>query len=316
MNDLLIPTVSPNKLIPFSDEKNIKQSLNDKSIRPIGCTYFLEDTRARTKYLALKCKEDMSFRVKGNDSEINYYMQTNVDGFLSSVLVGCETNIYENAIQITYPSILNLTSLWCFKYKRPVGIYAIDICDKKHNALWRMPNVIPDNIPTIDLPECSISNVSLSHLISIFKEGMNAISFTHKIQSYFKILEAYPNQAPFLQINNMYNQKGKSIKRKRLVVTEEMLKGAYDESIHKTFIGMKFTRVKQEINNIRNAISHPFIDNKFVEYDSFETQSVFAAYSIMLERISIEIIEQEIKNIISISEQDSSYNVWKSYLHI
>ncbi len=41
MNELLIPTVSPNKLIPFSDEKNIKQSRIDKSKRPFD-TYVEE----------------------------------------------------------------------------------------------------------------------------------------------------------------------------------------------------------------------------------------------------------------------------------
>ena len=316
MSELLIATVGPNKLIPGSSEKIISDSEKDHSIRPFGCTFYLEDTRARTKYVALEVGEDSDFHIKMGPADINFYIQADEKNKLSSVLVGCMANGKEQAITITFPHMQRITSLWCLKYKRPANIYGIEIFDKNNKAKWLMPTVTPSIIPLVDKPVVTLWNTALTSLVAVFKEGMNSTIFSHKFLSYFKILEAYPNKGPFKENNNYCKEKNIEIVRKAMVLSEDILKGAYDSKYHAKYVGKKYTRIRDELNDYRDAVAHPFIEDAFIDLDTLEVQAELAAISNMLERMAVEISEEEISLLSKVSPDNIYKQIAESYTFI
>jgi hypothetical protein len=313
MNELLIPTVGPNKLIPGSPENIITQSERDSSIRPFGCTFLLEDTRARTKYVALEVGKNSDFHVKMKPSDINFYIQSDNENKLNSVLVGCMANGKEQALATTFPHMQHITSLWCLKYKRPANIYSIEIYDKNNKAKWLIPTVRPSTIPLLDKPVVTLWNTALTSLVSVFKEGMNSTIFSHKFLSYFKILEAYPSQGPFKVINEFCKENNIELPRESKVLSEELLKGALDKEYHDKYAGKKYTRIRDDLRNYRNSVAHPFISDTFIDLDTLEVQAELAAISNMLERMAIEILEEEIGLLSKVSSDNIYKQIADSY---
>lgn len=313
MSELLIPTVGPNKLIPASPDKIISVSEQDHSIRPFGCTFYLEDTRARTKYVALEVGDDSDFHIKMEPSDINFYIQSDDKNKLSSVLAGCMTNGKEQALITTFPHMQRITSLWCLKYKRPANIYSIEIFDKNNKAKWLMPAVTPSITPLADKPVVTLWNTALTSLVAVFKEGMNSTIFSHKFLSYFKILGAYPSQGPFKEINNYCRENNIEIPRESKVLTEEILKGTYDKKYHARYVGKKYTKIRDELKNYRNTVAHPFISDAFSDLDTLEVQAELAATSSMLERMAIEVLEEEIGLLSKVSPDNIYKQIAESY---
>lgn len=315
MSELLIPTVGPNKLIPGAPEKIISVSEQDHSIRPFGCTFYLEDTRARTKYVALEVGEDCDFHLKTEHSDINFYFQSDDKNKLCSVLVGCMANGKEQALATTFPHMQRITSLWCLKYKRPANIYSIEIFDKNNKAKWLIPTVTPSITPLVDRPVVTLWNTALTSLVAVFKEGMNSTIFSHKFLSYFKILEAYPSQGPFKEINNYCKEKNIEIPRESKVLFKEILKGAYDNKYHARYVGKKYTQIRDELKDYRNAVAHPFISDVFTDLDTLEVQAELAAISNMLERMAVEVLEEEIGLLSKVSPDNIYKQIAESYTY-
>lgn len=315
MSELLIPSVGPNKLIPGSPESAITKSEQDSSIRPFGCTFHLEDTRARTLYIALEVVGNSDFHIKMESSDINFYIQSDDKNKLSSVLVGCMVEGKDQALTTAFPHMQRITSLWCLKYKRPVNIYSIEIYDKSNKAKWLIPNVTPSISPRVVGPVVTLWNTALTSLVAVFKEGMNSTIFSHKLISYYKILEAYPSQGPFKEINNYCKEKRMEVPRESKVLSEELLKGAFDKEYHAKYVGKKYTRIRDELKGYRNAIAHPFISDAFIDLDTFEVQAELAAISNMLERMAVEILEEEIGLLSKVSPDNIYKQLAESYTY-
>ena len=315
MSELLIPTVGPNKLIPSSPKRAITKSEQDSNIRPFGCTFYLEDTRARTKYVALEVGENVDFHIKTEQADIDFYMQSDDKNKLSSILIGCMADGKEQALATTFPHMQRITSLWCLKYKRPVNIFSIEIYDNNNKAKWLMPAVTPFNSPLVGRPTVTLWYTALTSLVAVFKEGMNSTIFSHKFLSYFKILEAYPSQGPFKIINNYCKTKSIEVPRESRVLSEELLKGAFDKTYHAKYVGNKYTRIRDDLKDYRNAIAHPFISDTFIDLDTIEVQAELAAISNMLERMAIEILEEEIGLLSKVSPDNIYKQLAESYIY-
>lgn len=311
----MIPTVGPNKFIPGSTEKIITESDQDRSNRPFGCTFFLEDTRARTKYVALEVRKDSNFHIKMDPSDINFYIQSDDENKLSSVLVGCMANGKQQALAETFPHMQRITSLWCLKYKRPANIYSIEIYDKNNKAKWLIPTVTPSCIPLVEKPIVTLWNTALTSLVAVFKEGMNSTIFSHKLLSYFKILEAYPSQGPFKEINNYCKENNIELPRESKVLSEALLKGTFDKEYHAKYVGKKYTRIRDELKDYRNSIAHPFISDAFTDLDTLEVQAELAAIANMLERMAVEILEEEICLLSKVSPDNIYKQIAESYTY-
>lgn len=170
----------------------------------------------------------------------------------------------------------------------------------------------PSYIPDLVRPEITMWSAAITSLVAIFREGMNATSFSHKFLSYFKIIEAYPNQGPFKEINKYCIDK--KISRAPKLISEEMLKGAFNEPVHSQFIDMKYTRVRDELRSFRHLIAHPFIDDSYYDIDTYEAQAELVALSNMLERMAISILEEEIEILAKLGENGKFDPVLRSYV--
>ncbi len=313
MDDLLIPNVGPNKLIPWPDNKNTSLSDKDSEKRPFGCTFFLEDARARNQFVALKVGDNSDFHLKDDDIDINFYLKKNENNLLTSILVGCDAENKDEALQIALPHILRITSMWCLKYRRPVSYYALDVFDNKYKAKWLMPSITPSVIPTLEQPKVTMWNSTLTSLVAIFREGMTSNIYSQKFMSYYKILEAYPSKGPFLELVKYCENNGIKISRDRKSVTTGLLHGAYDPSHHDYFLGMKYTRVRDELAEYRNTIAHPFIGNGYRDLDTFDAQVQLVAVSNLLERMAIDILEDEFRLLSQVSIDKNMEIVHETY---
>lgn len=316
MSDLLIPTIGPNNPVSASTEATIAQSERDASSRPFGCTFYLEDTRARTKYVALEVGRNSDFHIKTEQSIVNFYLQFNDTRKLSSVLIGCMAMGKKQALELTLPHMQRLASLWCLKYRRPVSIYSVEVYDKNNHAKWLIPSVTPSTTPLIERPVVTLWDTALTSLVAVFREGMNATAFSHKFLSYFKILEAYPTQGPFKQINAYCKSEGIELPRETKVLTEAALRGAFDATYHSAYLGKKYTRIRDELTDYRNAIAHPFTGDMFLDLDTYEVQAELAAIANMLERMAITVLDEEIQLLAKVSSDDVHKQIAKSYSNV
>ena len=313
MDELLIPNVGPNKLIPWPDSKSTSLSDKDNEKRPFGCTFLLEDARARVKNVALKVEGNIDFHLKGDETDLNFYLKTNDQNLLSSIVVGCDARNKDEALQLTLPHVLRLTSMWCLKYRRPVSFYALDVFDNKHKAKWIMPSITPSVIPTLEQPKVTMWNTALTSLVAVFREGMTSNIHSHKFMSYYKILEAYPSNGPFLELVKYCENNGIEFARDKKNVTKELLHGAYAPSIHDHFLGMKYTKVKNELSEYRNSIAHPFIQTAYQDLDTYDAQVQLVGISNLLERMAIDILEDEFKLMAQVSNDKNFEIVHETY---
>jgi hypothetical protein len=315
MSELLIPTIGPNKMVPVSPIGTIQKSENDTSMRPFGCTYYLDDPRGRTNHVAIKVNNNCDFHIKKDPGDINFYFEADENNFFRSVLVGFNATGKEDAIKVSFPHIQHLTSLWCLKYKRPVSIFSVQVYDKKNKAKWLIPKVTPSVIPQIERPFVTVWNTALTSLVAVFKEGMNSITFSHKFISYYKILEAYPNQGPFKELNNYCTKNNINMPRTSKVLNKSLLKGAFDTQYHSKYVGKKYTRIRDELKLYRNSIAHPFISDSYLDLDTYEVQAELCAISNMLERIALDILEEEINALVCVSSDKVFQKAMKSYIN-
>lgn len=312
---MLIPNFGPYKLLPYDEGSIIQQSENDTEERPFSVIVFLEDSRARTKHVYLSFDEQDSFHVKTDEHTINFYMEKNKDGFLVSLLGGCFTTSHKNAFEIIYPHIQGTLSQWCFKYKRPIGIYETRIFDKKNKATWGIPHASPNTIPIIEYPMITLAGTTLTSLVSVFREGMNSQSSGNRFLNYYKILEAYPSSGPFRETNLACKNKGISNPRSIPRVTEELLLGAYKDEYHEIFLGKKFTWCREQLTEFRNALAHPFLKKKgYIDLDNLCIQSQLSAYANLLERIALTVLNEEFELWGKLSDDPNYTMMSQSYL--
>ena len=224
MDDLIIPNVGVDKLINWSLSENSVKAEADQEIRPFGCAFYIEDNRARKEYASIRVPQGNSFNLPGDGDKIDFYLQKNEKGLLNSVLAGCFSYNKDDALKKCFHHVKRMTSLWSLKYRRPVGISSIDVHDKKHNVHWVQPKASPSDIPHLSLPSVAFYNTALTSLIAVFSEGMNSTVLSQRFLSYFKIIEAYPNQGPFKEINNYCKNNQIDIPRKKHVVSKDMLR--------------------------------------------------------------------------------------------
>jgi hypothetical protein len=312
---MLIPNVGPYSFIPYSQESVINKSTKDDNSRPFSITTFLEDNRARTKHIYLTIGVDESFSIKTENNTINFYLEKNSDGQLISLIAGCFAKSYKEALKLVYHLIQRILSQWSFKYKRPIGFYEIRILDKTHNATWRLPHTAPNTLPDIDFPIVIMAESPLSSLITVFKEAMNSQTSSARFLNYFKIVEAYPSNGPFYEMNRYCKVNNIKNMRRSGVVTEELLNGAYTQKYHEMFLNKKFTWCKSHLIELRNAIAHPFLKNKsYIDLDNLETQACISAYANLLERIAINILNEEYFIWGQLSEDPKFEQAVESYL--
>ena len=84
--------------------------------------------------------------------------------------------------------------------------------------------------------------------------------------------------------------------------------------MHDHFIGLKFTNVRDELSSYRNHIAHPFIDDKYFDFDTYELQADLVVITNMLERMAIQIIEQEIIALATVDEENRFDEVKNMYI--
>lgn len=227
---------------------------------------------------------------------------------------GCYSKSYIDAFENIYPHILRMLSQWCFKYKRPIGVYETRVIDKMHKARWSIPFACPNTLPKIDVATVTMAETTLVSLISIFREGMNSQSYGNRFMNYYKILEAYPSYGPFQETNYSYKKKNISVPRSTPIVTKELLTGAYKEEYHQVFVGRKFTWCKEQLIEFRDALAHPFLREGYIDIDNINTQAQLSAYANLLERVAIVILEEEFKLWSEISDDANFKAVAQSYL--
>lgn len=291
---MLIPNVGPHKLLPYVDQSIINKSENDHEERPFAVIAFLEDSRARTRHVYLTFGNADSFHMKDDKGNIDFFLEKNNDGHLASLLGGCFVNNHQEAFELVFPHILRIISQWCFKYKRPISIYETRVVDNRHQATWGIPYTSPSVVPIVEVQGATMAETTLTSLFAVFKEGMNSQSSGNRFLNYYKILEAYPNKGPFLETIKACKSKGVTNPRSVPVVTSELLIGAYEEEYHSIFIGKKFTWCKEHLRGLRDALAHPFLDEKgYLDLDSLTVQLHLSAYANLLERIAIKVLEEE-----------------------
>jgi methylamine utilization protein MauJ len=295
---MLIPNFGPYKLFPCVEEEIIQMSESDSEERPFSVIAFLEDSRARTKYVYISFEEEENrFDLSINETTVHFFLEKNNDGHLISLMGGCFSRNHRNAFELIYPLIQMMLSQWCFKYERPVGIYETRVFDKKHKARWSIPFASPNTLPNIKFPIIILAESTLPSLVSVFREGMNSQSHANRFLNYYKILEAYPSKGPFKETATHCKNKGIDCPRTKPRVTESLLIGAYQAEYHERFIDQKFTWCKKELLEFRDAIAHPFLDRKepekYIDLDSISTQAQLSAYANLLERIALAILREE-----------------------
>lgn len=312
---MLIPNLGPYTFIPYSQESVIKKSTKDDNNRAFSITAFLEDNRARTKHIYLTFGDDESFSIKTDNNKIDFYLEKNSDGHLISLMAGCFATSYREALELVYHHIQIILSQWTFKYRRPIGYYEIRIIDKTHNAIWGLPHTAPNTLPDIDFPIVIMAESPLSSLITVFKEAMNSQTGSARFLNYFKIVEAYPSNGPFYEMNRYCKVNNIKNMRRSGIVTEELLNGAYIQKYHEMFLNKKFTWCKNHLIELRNAIAHPFLKNRsYIDLDNLETQACISAYANLLERIAINILTEEFFIWGQVSEEPTFEQAVKSYL--
>ena len=312
---MLIPNVGPYNFVPYSKESAIKKSTTDCDNRSFSITIFLEDNRARTKHIYLTVGVDESFSIKTENNKIDFYLDKNSDGQLVSLMAGCFAESYKEALELVYHHIQRILSQWAFKYRRPIGYYEIRVTDKIHNATWGGPHTAPNTLPNIDFPMVIMAESPLSSLITVFKEAMNSQTGSARFLSYFKIVEAYPSNGPFYEMNQYCKVNNIKNMRRSGVVTEELLHGTYTKKYHEVFINKKFTWCKNYLIDLRNAIAHPFLKNRsYIDLDSLEIQACISAYANLLERIAINILNEEFYIWGQLNDDPKFEQAVKSYL--
>jgi len=81
------------------------------------------------------------------------------------------------------------------------------------------------------------------------------------------------------------------------------------------FLNKKFTWCKSHLIELRNAIAHPFLKNKsYIDLDNLETQACISAYANLLERIAINILNEEYFIWGQLSEDPKFEQAVESYL--
>lgn len=311
---MLIPNIGPHKFLQYKSDDITKKSIIDTEIRPFSVTCYLEDTRAREKHIFLRIGEDDSFHVEMNNEQIDFFLNENEKGFINYLLGGCFRASYIEAYELVFPHLQSIITQWVFKYKRPINIYEVRIIDKKHNAAWGIPHSRPNTIPKIDVPIVNFQDSAISALFAIFREGMNSVSYSNKFLSYYKILESYPNNGPFKETNNFFENNNIKNVRGRPKVTKGLLKGAYTEKYHKNFLDKKFTRCRDKLRDYRDAVAHPFLTDGYINLDDIGTQSELSAYANLVERMALSILEEELRLWIEYSNDPLIISAALSYL--
>jgi len=311
---MLIPNIGPHKFLQYKSDDITEKSILDTEIRPFSVTCYLEDTRAREKHIFLSIGEDDSFHLDMDDEKIDFYLNENDKGFINYLLGGCFAANYIDAFELVFPHLQSIITQWVFKYKRPINIYEIRIVDKNHKAAWGIPHSRPDSLPKINVPIVSFQDSSINALFAIFREGMNSVSYSNKFLSYYKILESYPNHGPFKETNDFFENNNIKNGRGRPKVTKELLKGAYTEKYHASYLDKKFTWCRDHLRTYRDAIAHPFLSDGYINLDDINTQSELSAYANLAERMALNILEEELKLWVKYSNDPLTISAALSYL--
>jgi len=286
----------------------------DFEVRPFAVICFLEDTRARTRHVYITPGEAATFHVATEAGQIDFFVAENESKQIVSIMAGCFKSTYREAFEFAYPHLLRIFSQWSFRFRRPVSLYETRVIDKRHRATWGIPPICPNTLPSLTVPMVTLSNASLSSLVAVFREGMNATSSAHRFLSYFKILEAYPSGGPFGETNRASKSLKREVQRQSPTVTLELMAGAFSEPHHREFVGKKATWCRDRLNALRNAVGHPFVDgNQYIDLDSVEGQAQLATSADLLERLAAAILDEEFRLWGELSQTPGYTAMSKSY---
>lgn len=305
-----IPNIGFSHWIARSDLESINTSEADHNKRNFHIEFFLEDTRARTSYVYASVPQESSFNIVQTDYVIDFLCQPNEDGYFNKIIAGLSEESAVKAFERTSAQVLPMLSVFSHKYRRPFHVRAIWITDLNHKAKWCISPFAQKLVEIKISPSGFKQHHPLGAMFSIYREGMNSISDSHRFLCFFKIFEAWKmGKSAFKNTRVEYeNAKGNKLERPKRKITKLLLSGAFNEQYHDCFLNKKFTECFDSLNAIRDFVAHPFIDKKvdkeyFINFDDPQHLEFISAMSNLVERISTKILDDEIEILSSIDEQ-------------
>lgn len=305
--------------IPAAGPESIASSELDVSLRPIGVTVFLEDPRARTPHVWAQAPNKTENHVNVDDSIVDIWVESNADGFVSSLLFGTHATSPAEGTERCCSILFSLLSSWSFQAQRPMAVREWLVEDRAHRAKWVVRPQAQEQEPL----KLNGINVSLApanpigSLVALFREGMASVQPAYRFWCYYKILEAWKEGlGPFKQVNQLFSDQGKKPVRRSLTVQADMFKRKCKAEKYEHLIGKKFGWCFERMINARNFIAHPFIeDGAFVSLDSPDTLGYLSDAANLAESMAIEIIVEEMRVIRALTNSETTERVMASYVH-
>ncbi len=270
-----------------------KQSSYDKSTRTFGVRFFLRDLRANTPWVYTTVEEEVSQTILHDNEKMGVWFEKNKDnGLLESILVECGASGSLEAFKKCIDYILSILSTLCFFYRRPFRINKIKIYDNQHQAVFYTENFCPKPVKFIS-PLASFKISPLGSLLALYREGMNSLDVGYRYICFFKIYEAWQKKSRVFF--------SKKSKKPHLVITKNLLAGAYRDAHHKVFLDNSFNNsaTYETLEKTRDYLVHPIIDKGTppagLHFDSIEYNEFMESQANLIERMVTKILEIELK---------------------
>ncbi len=302
--------------LPAAEPAQTAASEADTSCRPVGITAFVEDPRARTAHVWALVPNKREYHVRVDENGVDFWVQANGDGLLSSVALGTYANSPSKGFQRCCSVLLSLLTSWSFQTQRPIALRELLIEDKTHSAKWV---VRPQAQAPLQLNDVNVSLGSnpIGSLLALFREGMACTQPAYRFLCYYKILEAWKEKhGPFMQVNKLFEAQGRVPMRRSLEIRAEMFEGKCDPSKYRHLVGKKFGTCFEHMNEARRFLAHPFDrEGTFVSLDDPQTLQVLCDLANLAERMVVEILTEEIRVTQLLDTSGTSDRIAASYLH-
>jgi hypothetical protein len=300
---------------PESAPETIERSRSDTRERAIDICFILEDPPARLEGVALRLKKDglQSKETSGKGRDSDMWFRPDKDGRLEAIIYRVKDTVVGNAFLYAHDNVTKLLSIWAVAHGTGFSIRAVRVMDVESGAMWWVSgkSSIEDEF---GLPAGISLGDEHATLLSLYREGRNAISPFYRFLCFYKIFEAWYKQSKFFgRADRLISRHKLSFRRPKRVIEQHELTLALIFKSRPELLGVTFGKLFELMNPLRVKVAHALTDDgDFINFDKYESQTEIGPVANLLDVVSRQLILDELdlwKKIVEsgtdISEPDS-----------